>query len=275
VTEPSPDRPPLDRDRLTRPGAVEGMVVEVLEETASTNALATERARAGTPAGLVVVAEHQTAGRGRLDRRWVAPPRSALTFSVLLRPSRPVGAWPWLPLLAGYAVATALRAAGHPAGVKWPNDVLLGELGAERKVAGILAERVETPSGPAAVVGIGLNVAMTAAELPVPEATSIAIESGVDPDRTDLLLSLLRTLRETYDAWQSGDERADELAESYRSACVTVGREVRVALPAGGDLSGRATGIDAGGRLVVAGPDGEQAVGAGDVVHVRDAPSVT
>ena len=129
----------------------------------------------------MVVAEHQTAGRGRLDRSWETPPRAALTFSVLLRPSVGPEQWPWLPLLTGYAVGTALRDAGFDAGVKWPNDVLIGDL----KVAGILVERVDTPTGPAAVLGVGLNVSTTAEELPVPTATSLALAARRRPGPDD------------------------------------------------------------------------------------------
>jgi BirA family biotin operon repressor/biotin-[acetyl-CoA-carboxylase] ligase len=158
--------------------------------------------------------------------------------------------------------------------VKWPNDVLLGTGPDERKVAGTLVERVETDAGPAAVVGVGLNVSMTAEELPVPEATSLALaRPDVVPDRTGLLVLLLVTLREAYDAWQTGgDEAAERLAASYAAGCATVGRDVRVALPDGETLTGRAVEIDANGRLVVSTGSGERtAVGAGDVVHVRDA----
>jgi BirA family biotin operon repressor/biotin-[acetyl-CoA-carboxylase] ligase len=260
VTAPDDARPPLDFERLRSPGP--GLSVEVVEQTPSTNALVGERARADAPEGLVIVTEHQTAGRGRLDRTWQTPDRAALTFSVLLRPWVPASDWPWLPLLTGHALARALREAGFDAGVKWPNDVLLGPL----KVAGILVERVDTPSGPAAVVGIGLNVTTTRAELPVETATSLAIE-GTAPDRTDLLLAVLRAVRDEYDAWQRGG--AADLRAAYTRACVTIGREVRVDLPSGQQLTGRATGIDPGGRLLVRGPAGETAVGAGDVVHVR------
>lgn len=240
----------------------------MVEEAGSTNVIVTERAQAGGPEGLVVVAEHQTAGRGRLDRTWEAPARSSLTFSVLLRPSVPAASWPWLPLLTGCAVSTALRAAGFDASVKWPNDVLLGD----HKVAGILVERVETPTGPAAVVGIGLNVGMTADELPVPGATSLALE-GDTPDRTELLGLLLDTLWDAYVAWQEGGEAAAaRLAAAYAEACATVGRDVSVALPGGETITGRAVEIDPSGRLVVSSRSGERtAVGAGDVVHVRDA----
>ena len=262
MSAPDPARPAVDASRLP------DHQVEVVEEAGSTNALVSERARAGGPEGLVVLAEHQTSGRGRLDRSWVTPPRSGLTFSVLLRPTVPAASWPWLPLLTGYAVSSALRTAGFDAAVKWPNDVLLGD----RKVAGILVERVETPSGPAAVVGIGINVAMTTDELPVPEATSLAVVGDV-PDRTELLGLVLDDLWDSYVAWQEGGEQAAaRLAASYAGVCATVGRDVAVALPGGTTLTGRAVEIDPSGRLVVAHRSGERtAVGAGDVVHVRDA----
>ena len=263
-------RPLLDPEPLD--ALAPDLLVEVLDEATSTNAVVAERARSGAPEGLVVVAEHQTAGRGRLDRAWEAPPRSALTFSVLLRPGVTPAEWPWIPLLVGYTVSKALRAEGYDAAVKWPNDVLIED----RKVAGILVERVETPAGPAAVVGVGLNVDLTAEELPVPTATSLGLEpdgsggSGSAPDRTSLLTLLLRSLREAYDAWEAGGEAATgRLRSSYSAACVTVGHQVRVEQPTGEPVTGQATGIGEGGRLVVLTPGGEVAVGAGDVVHVR------
>jgi BirA family transcriptional regulator, biotin operon repressor / biotin---[acetyl-CoA-carboxylase] ligase len=132
----------------------------------------------------------------------------------------------------------------------------------ERKVTGILVERVETPAGPAAVVGIGLNVSTTAEELPVPTATSLALE-GSAPDRTDLLLALLSALDREYRAWPTA---GPGLRERYVAACATLGRAVRVELP-GGVLEGTATDVDADGRLVVDGTP----LSAGDVVHVRSA----
>ena len=260
VTDDLSARPPLDGERLA--GAGPDLTVEVVAAAASTNALVADRAREGAGEGLAVVAEHQTAGRGRLDRTWETPPRAALTFSLLLRPVVPAAQWPWLPLLTGYAVGGALRDAGFDAGVKWPNDVLIGDL----KVAGILVERVDTPTGPAAVLGVGINVSTTQDELPVPTATSLALASGEAPDRTDLLLAVLRRLRQEYAAWAAG---SGDLRAAYTRACVTVGRDVRVDLPGGDTLTGRATGIDAGGRLTVRAATGERAVGAGDVVHVR------
>ncbi len=266
VTSDQVRRPSLDPAPLA--DLAPDLVVEVHEVATSTNAVAAERARTGADEGLVVVAEHQTAGRGRLDRSWETPARSSLTFSLLVRPTVPAADWPWLPLLTGHTVAKVLRAQGYDAGVKWPNDVLIGD----RKLVGILVERVETPVGPAAVLGVGLNVSLTADELPVPTATSLALESGpgAEPDRTHLLVELLRSLREAYDAWQAGGTDATgRLRSSYAAACVTVGREVRVDLPGGRVLTGRATAIDDAGRLVVLTDEGEVVVGAGDVVHVR------
>ena len=272
MTDRPDQRPPVDNP--LDPTTLGPLGVEVLPATPSTNAVVSERARAGAPEGLVVVTEHQTAGRGRLDRVWETPAGSALTFSVLLRPQVPPERWPWLPLLTGYAVAKALAAAGFGASLKWPNDVLVGE----RKVAGILVERVEGHEGPAAVVGIGLNVLLTEEQLPVPTATSLLVESaGLGhpvPDRTALLASLVQVLREAYGAWQAGEPgpATSHLRDSYTRVCSTLGRDVDVAMPDGTTLAGRATGIDEHGRLVVAPTTGpEVAVAAGDVVHVRPA----
>lgn len=270
-----PSRGPLDAARLEAAfAASEGLVLELLEEAPSTNAVAAQRARDGAAEGLVVVAEHQSAGRGRLDRSWTVSPGSAVTFSLLLRPSVPPAAWPWLPLLTGHTVAKALATLGHEAKVKWPNDVLLAD---GRKVAGILVERIESDAGPAAVVGVGINVATTDEELPVPTATSLLLDAapGAEvPDRTTVLLEVVAALREGYDVWQAGGELATRrLASSYRDHCATVGRDVRVELPGGLRLTGRAVDVDEHGRLVVETATGTERVGAGDVVHVRPTDS--
>lgn len=251
-------RPPLDPSRLPER-------VQVVEELASTNSRVTELAREGAPAGTVVVTEWQTAGRGRLDRVWTVPPRTAITFSVLLRPDLAPADWPWLPLLAGYVVRTALSDRVPGIGLKWPNDVLVGEEG--RKLCGILVERVETAGGPAAVVGIGVNADQCPDELPVAHATSLRIETGAPVDRTAVLVDLL----ETFDDAQQMLDDVDSLRAAYAAACVTVGRRVRVHLPGGAELVGEAVGLDEFGRLLVDGGDGVVAVGAGDVVHVRPA----
>jgi BirA family transcriptional regulator, biotin operon repressor / biotin---[acetyl-CoA-carboxylase] ligase len=261
VQPPDPSRPALDPGSLDAPG----WRVEVLPESPSTNACVAERARAGASPGLAVVAEHQTAGRGRLDRVWVTPPRAALTVSLLVSPERvPLARWPWLPLLTGLAAREAVRrTAGVECALKWPNDVLVGE----RKLAGILVELVERPAGAVAVVGIGVNVTTTRDELPVDTATSLAIEGAESPDRTRLLGELLTCFTRQYDAWVTAG--GDGLRSSYASACSTLGRRVRVGLPNGETLEGVAVDVDEGGRLVVDDGHRRQPLGAGDVVHVR------
>jgi len=246
------ERPPLRARQLARALAPDGWRVEVLATASSTNAVVAERARAGEPAGLVVVAETQTAGRGRLDRSWVSPPRAGLTCSALVRPDLSPAQWPWLPLLTGLAVATALTGRAEVEAVlKWPNDVLVGG----RKVCGVLVE-VAQPG--AAVLGVGLNVTTRADELPTAEATSLALAGAVTTDRGVLLRALLRALTTAL-------EDVDAARTAYRSRCATIGTEVRVELPGGRSVRGTAEQVDDGGRLVVDGT----AYGVGDVVHLR------
>ena len=242
--------------------------MEVVESAPSTNAAVAERARAGEEPGLVLVTEHQTAGRGRLDRSWETPARSSLTFSVLLRPDVPATSWPWLPLLTGYAVQAALGDRLPDVALKWPNDVLVDAAeGVGRKVCGILVERVETPDGPVAVVGIGINVDQTLDELPVALATSVSLETGEPVERTGLLGQVLGSLH----GLQGLLDDVESLRRAYADVCVTLGRTVDVHLPAGDVRRGEALDIDATGALVVGTDDGTFTVAAGDVVHVRPA----
>jgi BirA family biotin operon repressor/biotin-[acetyl-CoA-carboxylase] ligase len=264
-------RPPLDpvalAGALTRPGSL-WTEVEVLPTCPSTNAELARRARAGARPGSVLVTDHQTAGRGRLDRRWETPARSALTFSVLIAPEPvPLARWPWLPLLVGIAVAEGVRRVTDVGcTLKWPNDVLVGD----RKLAGILLERIERPGGALAVVGVGLNVSQSAEELPVPTATSLVLEDAATADRTVVLREVLRTLDALFLQWRADrGDAARGLVDSYVRRCSTLGREVRVDLPDGARLRGRATGVDTDGRLEVRTPQGARRLGAGDVVHVR------
>jgi BirA family transcriptional regulator, biotin operon repressor / biotin---[acetyl-CoA-carboxylase] ligase len=274
-SETSPARIPLDpaalRASLIRPGGF-WRDITVVETTGSTNADLTTRAAEGAPEGTALAAEEQLAGRGRMGRRWVSLPRSAVMVSVLFRPAAvPPSRRGWLPLLAGVAAATAVRqTTGVPAVLKWPNDVLVGE----RKLAGILAEQ----SGDAIVVGLGLNVSATEAELPdtgpgAPAATSLRREGATALDRNALLAALLAEFERRYRAWSQatppGDPEASGLRRAYLEVCTTVGRDVRVERPAGQLITGRATGIDLDGRLVVEGPEGAEAVSAGDVRHLR------
>lgn len=262
------ERPPLRASALRSALVADGGLwseLRVVEETGSTNADVAAAAAAGAPEGLVVVAEHQRAGRGRVDRAWTAPPRAGLTFSVLLRP--PVtarSAWGWLPLLGGLSVATPLiRLSGLDIGLKWPNDVLIGP----RKVAGLLAEVV----GDAVVLGVGLNVSLREDELPVPTATSLRLAGSEVVDREPVLRAVLRDLATRYRAWcaAAGDAQASGLLRDYRAACVTIGRDVTVELPGGRAVEGRARDVDETGRLVVETGAGVEALAAGDVVHVR------
>jgi BirA family transcriptional regulator, biotin operon repressor / biotin---[acetyl-CoA-carboxylase] ligase len=244
--------------------------LDLVERTGSTNADLMAAAVAGAPDRTVLVAEHQEAGRGRLARSWVAPPGSGITVSVLLRPAGvPASRFGWLPLLAGLAVLDTVRAfTPAPAGLKWPNDLLLGT--AQRKVAGILAE-VADAARPAVVIGIGLNV--TASPPEQPGATSLA-EEGADCDRAEVLTTLLARLGEREASWRDGrgDPEATGLRADYRAGCASLGADVKVELPGGAAVRGIAEDVDSDGRLLVLDAEGRRrAVAAGDVVHVRPA----
>jgi len=266
------------RRAVIRPGGL-WRAVDVLVSTGSTNADLLDRAAAGAPEGVVLAAEEQLAGRGRMGRAWVSPPRASLTFSLLVRPHAVAPARRgWLPLLAGVAVAAAVRAvAGVDARLKWPNDVLVGPA----KLGGILAEA----AGDAVVVGIGLNVSTEPAELPPPgpapggalTATSLRALAGPSPDRGVLLTAILAGFEHRYQAWvqADGDPERSGLRAEYTGLCATIGRRVRAELPGGQLLSGLAAGVDPDGRLVVrvspdsVSPDSVVPVAAGDVVHLR------
>jgi BirA family transcriptional regulator, biotin operon repressor / biotin---[acetyl-CoA-carboxylase] ligase len=251
--------------------------IEVTEVAGSTNADLLALAADGAPEGLVLAAEQQNAGRGRLGRAWVAPPRAALTFSVLLRPQAvPRARHGWLPLLAGLATAETVAAVTPvEARLKWPNDVLAGP----GKLGGILTEAAwgAGAAAGAVVVGIGLNVSTEPGELPPPgpgalPATSLRIAASPGPDRGVLLAAILAVFERRYRAWTRafGDPERSGLRADYTRLCVTVGQRVRVELPGGGLLAGLATGIDADGRLLVrTGPGADLPVAAGDVVHLR------
>lgn len=238
-----------------------------LEETTSTNDEAAARARAGAGGGLVVVADHQRAGRGRLGRRWEDHPGGSLLVSFLV--GVPARGASLVPLATGLAVADALRRQGVRAVVKWPNDVLVADRDGEpRKCAGILAERHQDPeAGDFIVIGVGIDVDWRGADRSGEAAawTSVAEELDSDVDRWTVLADLMRALS----AWLAdvpGDPT--RLLGTYRSRCDTIGRQVRVTTP-GGEVVGRATGLDDGGALLVATDDGTVSVTSGDVEHVR------
>ncbi|MFB7332117.1 biotin--[acetyl-CoA-carboxylase] ligase [Streptomyces adustus] len=271
------DRPPLNagalRRALVRPGSL-WTELEVVPSTGSTNSdLVTRAVDAKVAEGAVLVAEEQSAGRGRLDRRWSAPPRSGLFFSVLLRPSDvPVARWGWLPLLTGVSVATGLaRGAGVDTALKWPNDLLVTVGGEERKAGGILAERAGEDG---VVIGVGVNVTLREHELPVPQAGSLLLAGAVATDRDPLLRAVLRALEDWYGRWRDagGDPVSSGLQETYAAGCATLGRTVRAELPGDRSIVGEAVAVDGDGRLVLATGEGvQEPVGAGDIVHLRPA----
>jgi BirA family transcriptional regulator, biotin operon repressor / biotin---[acetyl-CoA-carboxylase] ligase len=251
---------------LVRPGGF-WRSIGVTCVTGSTNADLLALAADGAPEGTVLAAEAQTAGRGRMGRAWLSPPAAALMFSVLLRPRTvPQARRGWVPLLAGVGVACAVRAVtGVDARLKWPNDVLASG----RKLAGILAEQ----SADAIVVGVGINVSTTRAELPVETATSLVLEGVARVSRPRLLCAALGEIERRYLAWAGGPDPGDPdacgLREEYRRCCATLGQQVRVEFPGGGAAIGTAVDVDADGRLVVRTAQGPVAVSAGDVVHLR------
>ncbi|UOE18270.1 biotin--[acetyl-CoA-carboxylase] ligase [Thermobifida halotolerans] len=265
-------RPPLDQRALERALVRPETLwtgIDVVPSLGSTNTELAARARDGAAEGSVLVTEHQTAGRGRMDRTFQTPARAALTFSVLLRPTAPPRGYGWLPLLMGVAAVRAVRRiAAVEAVLKWPNDVLVDG----RKLAGILSEAVFDPEGAAVVLGMGLNVSQSEEELPVDTATSLVLSGAVCADRDPLLRAVLRAFAERYTVWadHGGDAEAGGLAEEYRSCCATLGRRVRVHLPEDRLLEGTAAGVDEEGHLLVRTDGGRTtALSAGDVVHVR------
>ena len=238
--------------------------LDVVPEMGSTNEALVAAAGEDAPEGAVLVAEHQVSGRGRLDRVWTSPPRAGITVSFLLRPDVPAARRGWLPLLTGVALAEAVgEVAGVRASLKWPNDLLAGD---GRKLAGILAES----RGTAIVVGVGLNVSTTAAELP-DTGTSLSRVTGGTVDRGPVLLAFLRAVERRYRRWTEvlGDPVSSGLAEDYLRWSSTVGTEVSVSLPDGSTLEGVAQAVDWDGRLVVATAGGTVELASGDVRHVR------
>jgi len=241
----------------------------------STNSYLLAEARHGAPEGLVAVADHQSAGRGRLGRRWEAPAGSSLLASVLLRP---VLAPEQLHLCTAAVALSAVEAcwvvAGVEPSVKWPNDLLV----ADAKLAGVLAEAdLEGPGTYGAapiVVGIGINVAWPASDHDLPDhlvgsTTSLQQQTGGPVDREALLEALLEGLGPRVGALGSAAGRAAQAAD-LRRQCTTLGAPVRVEL-ATGSFEGTAVDVTDEGHLVVRTPAGLRTVVAGDVVHLHPA----
>jgi BirA family biotin operon repressor/biotin-[acetyl-CoA-carboxylase] ligase len=248
--------------------------VRHFEELDSTNRYLIDEARAGAPEGLVAVADHQTAGRGRLGRRWEAPAGANLLVSVLLRPTQPIEELHLCTLSMALAARSACAAAtGIEPTLKWPNDLMVGE----RKLAGILAEAIpDGEHGRAVVVGIGLNLAWPPpdtepGDVAVPDelahATSLWRESGTRVEPGDLLGLLLDDLDRRLEDLARPDGRR-RLASEYRSVCTTLGRPVTVSL-GHETVTGIVSDITIEGHLLVDVGACIRTITAGDVVHLR------
>lgn len=238
-----------------------GPIPTILDTTESTNSDVARLAQAGAAEGSCIVAEHQSAGRGRLDRQWVSPQWAGLWMSVLVRPAdMPRSRWPWLPLLAGLATAQAIRqVSGVPAEVKWPNDLVVVDH-SSRKLGGILSE---AHADDAVIIGIGLNVSMTPAELPIPTGTSLTLEGG-RADREALLAAVLSNFAACLARWRAGDA---QLFVDYRELCASIGRVVEASLPGEVVVHGLVLDVDDDGQLLVDDGTTTVMVTAGDVIH--------
>ncbi|WP_326547668.1 biotin--[acetyl-CoA-carboxylase] ligase [Mycolicibacterium sp. ND9-15] len=252
------------RDDVSR-GSQVWRRIDVVAETGSTNADLIARAGRGENIdGAVLIAENQTAGRGRRDRSWSAVPFAQITMSVGVDvTAMPSSAWGWLPLATGVAVVDAVADTGVVSGLKWPNDVLAGG----RKLAGILAEVAAAQQ--AVVIGVGLNVSLRAEDVHVEGATSL-LELGVPaPDRHRLSVRLLHELGNRIESWRLAGGADAELAADYRARSLTLGMGVRALLPGDREIVGVACDVDDQGRLVIE-ADGESVtISAGDIVHLR------
>jgi BirA family biotin operon repressor/biotin-[acetyl-CoA-carboxylase] ligase len=262
-------RPPLDaaalRDGLVGPG-MPWRQIDVVAETGSTNADLIARAEGGVDVeGSVLLAEYQNAGRGRHGRQWSAPPSAQIALSVgVAGSSVPRSGWGWLPLATGVAVADALAAdSGIEPGLKWPNDVLANG----GKLAGILAE-VAAPTS-TIVLGLGLNVTLTAEEAPDPVATSLLMLGSSVTDRNTLVRRILRELARRIDAWRSAGGADPALIADYRRYSLTLGSRVRASLPGDREVVGIARAIDETGRLCLDTGGQSVAISAGDITHLR------
>jgi BirA family biotin operon repressor/biotin-[acetyl-CoA-carboxylase] ligase len=230
-----------------------------VDETGSTNDDARALARAGAPHMTVVVADTQSAARGRLGRTWVSDPRQALNASWVVRPETGVDSWTVIPLLVGVAAVDAVRdRTDVQAVLKWPNDVFVGP----RKLAGILTE-AEVPDF--VIVGLGMNVLQTSFDAERAGATSVAIEGGRRLDRADLLAATLVGFREAL-----GDPA--KALDRYRERCATLGQTVRAERASGDPVTGFARAIDDAGALVLETGDGDMRIASGDIVHLRADP---
>ncbi|BBY43753.1 biotin--[acetyl-CoA-carboxylase] ligase [Mycolicibacterium celeriflavum] len=264
------DRVPLDVAALRNDvvsSSPEWRRVDVVAETGSTNADLIARAgRGDSIAGTVLIAENQTAGRGRRGRSWSAVPFAQITMSVGVDVAAvPSDAWGLLPLATGVAVVDAVADAGVEAGLKWPNDVLADG----GKLAGILAEVAAADQ--AVVIGVGLNVSLRGDEVGVDGVTSLVDLGVAHPGRQRLVGRILHELGHRVDSWRRAGGVDAGLIAAYRARSLTLGMTVRALLPGDRELVGLARDVDGQGRLVIDTDDGPTTVSAGDIVHLRPA----
>jgi BirA family transcriptional regulator, biotin operon repressor / biotin---[acetyl-CoA-carboxylase] ligase len=238
-----------------------------LDSIDSTNLEAMRQARAGAAEGLCIVAREQTQGRGRLDRSWQSPKDAGLYFSIVLRPSLEINSWPLITLMAALAVSDALlKACNLRLDIKWPNDLCAND----RKICGVLAETVDTEAGPAAIVGIGINLKADSLPATVGDlATSVEAITGTAPDSSRVLNELLKAIGERYELLQSPMGEEHTIREWCANSSYAIGRQVRVALERD-TFEGTTRGLASDGALRVETTGGKiRLVRAGDVTALR------
>ncbi len=236
--------------------------VNVVDSTGSTQVDLAKSVRNGqAKSGDVLVTEFQSAGRGRLDRTFITLPQTALLFSFYVKPNNRDDRWGWIPLLVGQSVCKAISESfnvGNAIKMKWPNDILLNE----KKLAGLLVERLETNDGAGVVIGIGLNVSASQEELPIEGATSLEIEGFHNVDREKLLIKILTSFEGFLKRWESNDPT---LLSEYCASSATIGKKVSIELPGGEKITALASSIDVTGALVL---DDDRHITVGDIVHI-------
>lgn len=267
--KPAESRLPLDLTRVRDLLHAEGWAGPdpiLLSAVPSTNAEAESLVKAGSPEGTCVIAEAQTAGRGREGRSWHSPAGAGVFLSFVVRPGDiPQDRWTWLSLVAGLAARDAIRAACRvPVDLKWPNDLMVisamcGGSGGTRKLGGVLSEVIDG----AVILGIGINVMLKSDELPTDKSTSIYLEGGTI-DRAEIVAKLLPALTRRLAQWRADDPA---LRQDYRDGCLTIGRIVEIELTGGGHVNGIVSGIDEAGHLLVDDGETTQTITTGDVVH--------
>jgi BirA family biotin operon repressor/biotin-[acetyl-CoA-carboxylase] ligase len=261
----------LSAERIIRGSRTEfiGQSIVYCYSVGSTNEVLKKLAAQGAPEGTLVIADEQTAGKGRLGRKWLAPPGTSLLLSLLFRPDLAASQAQRLTMICSLAIAEAVEGlAGLPVGLKWPNDIFVHG----KKAGGILTE-LGTTGGHLdyVVVGVGLNVNLAVSALPELRgvATSLSEELGREVSRLELLWRILEGIETRYKSLRRGESPREEWA----ARLINLGHQVQVTTP-DGSLAGWAEGVDADGALILRTPDGQcRPILAGDVTLRSSAPS--